>query len=60
MIDIGDLAAAMVQVAQEYDQAVAWTRDVARSYLTRRTWLDVARDILAPVEAHQTREVLCA
>lgn len=59
-LDVDDLAAAMVDVVMRRQEAAEWTRDVARPYLAARTWTDVAREILAPAEAHQTREVLCA
>lgn len=57
-ISVDDLAAAMVQTVETIDEAREWARDVARPYVTGRTWVDVARDILAP--AIQQREVLCA
>jgi len=56
-LDTGDLAAAMIEMVQEREQAAEWTRDVARPYLSERSWTDVAREILAPQTA---REVLCA
>lgn len=52
------LAALMVQTYQERVQAAEWQRDVARPYLLRRSWKDVAQEILEPVEKRE--EALCA
>lgn len=50
-VDVDDLAAAMVEVVERHDEAVAWTRDVARPYLLQRSWSDVAEEILSSVAA---------
>lgn len=54
---VDDLAAAMVDMRENHQAALWWTRDVARPHVTARSWTDVARDVLDVV---QRREVLCA
>jgi len=63
-VDVDDLATAMVAVVDGHVEAAAWTRDVARPYVTARSWTDVAADVLAAADRlaadHETLEVKCA